>query len=113
MAKRACLQTKGGGKIFPPLKALLIAAKLEAHVVLALQRKRVIAQVLDLEAVFLVFLVVKGLQFVDGQFMEFIEVMPPLVARAQFGAQIGVGDIAAHLRGDVEGAHGGAGGSAR
>ena len=40
----------GGGKIFPPLKALLIAAKLEAHVVLALQRKRVIAQVLDLEA---------------------------------------------------------------
>ena len=60
---------------------------------------------LELEAVGFIFLIVEGFQLVDGELMELVEVMPPLVAAAEGCAEVCVGNVAAHLRGDVERAH--------
>ena len=52
---------------------------------LDLELEGIIAQLIDLEAVGLVFFVVKGFQLVEGELVELIEVVPPLIARAKFG----------------------------
>ena len=60
---------------------------------------------LHAEAVLFVLLVVEGLQLVNGQLVELVEVVPPLVAAAQLRAQVGVGYLAAHLGRHVKRAH--------
>ena len=59
-----------------------------------------------LEAVCLVGFVVEGVQFVHGQLVEFIEVVPPFVPGTQLGVQVGVGDVTAHLGSHIERTHG-------
>ena len=60
---------------------------------------------LHLEAVLFIFLIVEGFELIDSELVELIEVVPPLVARAEVGAQVGVGDVTAHGGSDIEGAH--------
>ncbi len=60
---------------------------------------------LDAEAVLLVGFVVKRFQLVDGQLVELVKIVPPLVPAAQLRAQVRVGNVAPHLRRNVERAH--------
>ena len=62
-----------------------------------------VAEVFHLEAVRLVFLVVEGVQLVDGDLVELVEVGPPLPAAAEVVVQERVRALLAQLGRDVEG----------
>ena len=64
-----------------------------------------VAQVLHLEAVRLVLLVVEGVEFVDGDLVELVEVRPPLPAAAEIVVKEGVRTLLAKLWRHVERAH--------
>ena len=60
---------------------------------------------LELEAVLFVFLIIERFQLVNSQLVEFVEILPPLVAASQLRAEVGIGNISAHLGSDIERTH--------
>ena len=61
---------------------------------------------LEFETVGLISFIIKRIQFVDGKLVKLVEIRPPFVAVTEIVAQVRVGNILAHLRCNIERAHG-------
>ena len=71
-----------------------------------IQLAAAVVQVLDLEAIGLVFFVIESIQFVNGDLMEAIEVRPPFPAAAEIVVQERICALLAQLGSNIEGTQG-------
>ena len=67
--------------------------------------KRIITEFIHFKIIVFVFLIIKRFKFVNGKFVELIEILPPLISTAEFSTEICIGNIAAHCWSNIKSTH--------
>ena len=69
-------------KFRQPCKTLICFKRNQYEFLSVFQRQIIIPHMFDFKTVLLKFLIIKSIQFIAGQFMEFIKIVPPFITIA-------------------------------